>query len=84
MRISRNWVRKLGFKVGDTINVITGDRLLIIESLKVAKYQQDYKKVLKEVKTSSKTVIEMTNKEIRNIIKRLFYRRGYNRKYLPI
>ena len=31
LRISGIWIEKLGFKVGDIINVTTRDRLLIIE-----------------------------------------------------
>jgi len=54
LRISGIWIEKLGFKVGDTINVITRDRLLIIEPLEVKKSEQDYKTALQEVKQTLK------------------------------
>ena len=54
LRISGIWIEKLGFKIGDTINVTTRDRLLIIEPLKVAESKEDYKTALQEVKQTLK------------------------------
>jgi len=54
LRISGVWIEQLGFKVGDTINITTRDKLLIIEPLEVAEPEQDYKSALKEVKQTLK------------------------------
>jgi len=54
LRISGIWIEKLGFKVGDTINVTTRDRLLIIEPLRVTESGEDYKTALQEVKQTLK------------------------------
>ncbi len=54
LRISGIWIEKLGFKVGDTINVTTRDRLLIIEPLKITESGEDYKTALQEVKQTLK------------------------------
>ena len=54
LRISGIWIEKLGFKVGDTINVTTRDRLLIIEPLKVTESGEDYKTALQDVKQTLK------------------------------
>lgn len=56
LRISGVWIEQLGFKVGDTINITTRDRLLIIEPLEVAEPEQDYKAALKEVKQTLKRI----------------------------
>ncbi len=54
LRISGIWIEELGFKVGDTINIITRDRLLIIEPIEVTEPQEDYKTALQEVKQTLK------------------------------
>jgi antitoxin component of MazEF toxin-antitoxin module len=55
LRLSGVWVEQLGFKVGQTVNVIVRDRLLIIEPLEgEAKEEQEYKAALQEVKQTLK------------------------------
>jgi len=54
LKISGVWIERLGFKVGDTVNITTRDRLLIIEPLEVAEPEQDYKAALQKVKQTLK------------------------------
>lgn len=58
LRISGIWIEQLGFRVGETVNVTTRDRLLIIEPVEgVAKEETNYKAALKEVKQTLKKLL---------------------------
>ena len=58
LRISGIWIEQLGFKVGETVNVTTRDRLLIIEPIEgKAKEETNYKATLKEVKQTLKKLL---------------------------
>lgn len=58
LRISGIWIEQLGFKVGETVNVTTRDRLLIIEPVEAAaKEETNYKAALKEVKQTLKKLL---------------------------
>ena len=58
LRISGIWIEQLGFKVGETVNVTTRDRLLIIEPVEgQAKEETNYKATLKEVKQTLKKLL---------------------------
>lgn len=54
LSVSGVWLEKLGFKVGDTVNIIIREKLLIIEPLVLHEDQEVYKKVIKEVKQTLK------------------------------
>lgn len=54
LRISGVWVEQLGFKVGETVNITTRDRLLIIEL--VEREEPNYKATLQEVKQALKKI----------------------------
>lgn len=55
LTVSGIWLEELGFKVGDTVRIITREKLLIIEPLEgQTKAEQDYKAALQEVKQTLK------------------------------
>jgi len=55
LNVSGVWLEELGFKVGDTVNITTREKLLIIEPLEGhEKTEQDYKSKLNEVKRTLK------------------------------
>lgn len=55
LNVSGVWLEELGFKVGDTVNITTREKLLIIELLEGhEKIEQDYKSRLNEVKKTLK------------------------------
>ena len=56
LRISGVWIEQLGFKVGERVNVITRDRLLIIEPVEVPEAEADYKAALQQVKQALKKI----------------------------
>jgi hypothetical protein len=58
LKISGVWIEQLGFKIGETVNVTTRDRLLIIEPLEIQEPEQDYKAALKEVKNTLKKLVK--------------------------
>ena len=58
LRLIGVWMEQLGFKVGETVNVTTRDRLLIIEPVEgQAKEETNYKAALKEVKQTLKKLL---------------------------
>lgn len=56
LRISGVWIEQLGFRVGERVNIITRDRLLIIEPVEVPEAEADYKAALQEVKQALKKI----------------------------
>lgn len=54
LRISGMWVEQLGFKVGETVNITTRDRLLIIELAEPE--EPNYKATLQQVKQALKKI----------------------------
>lgn len=55
LNISGTWLETLGFHVGDTVNITTRDKLLIIEALETeAREQQDYKSTLDDIRQTLK------------------------------
>ena len=48
------WVEQLGFKVGETVNITTRDRLLIIELAEPE--EPNYKATLQQVKQALKKI----------------------------
>ena len=57
--LSGLWVEELGFKIGETVNITTRDRLLIIEPVEgEAKEATNYKAALQEVKQTLKKLIK--------------------------
>ena len=54
LRISGVWVEELGFKVGETVNITTRDRLLIIELAEPE--EPNYKATLQQVKQALKKI----------------------------
>ncbi len=55
LNISGVWLEELGFKAGDTVSIITREKLLVIEPFKgETKTEQAYKTALKEVKQTLK------------------------------
>lgn len=54
LSVSGVWLEEMGFKVGDTVNIIIREKLLIIEPLVLHEDQEVYKKVIKEVKQTLK------------------------------
>ena len=58
LRLSGTWVEQLGFKIGETVNITTRDRLLIIEPVAEAVQQEvNYQSALKEVKQALNKLI---------------------------
>lgn len=54
LSMSGIWLEEIGFNVGDTVNIIIRDRLLIIEPAEIPEDQEIYKSVLREVKQTLK------------------------------
>ncbi|MEP7094752.1 MAG: SymE family type I addiction module toxin [Flavobacterium sp.] len=54
LSVSGVWLEELGFKVGDTVNIIIREKLLIIEPVEISQEKQVYKNVLREVKQTLK------------------------------
>ncbi len=55
LRLIGLWIEKLGFRIGEHVQITTRDRLLIIEALEgEAKEEKDYKDALREVKQNLK------------------------------
>lgn len=58
LRLSGVWIEQLGFKVGETVNITTRDRLLIIEPVEgEAKEETNYKAALQDVKQQLKKLL---------------------------
>ena len=51
LRLTGVWIEQLGFKIGETVNITTRDRLLIIEPVEG---DTNYKAALQEVKQTLK------------------------------
>jgi hypothetical protein len=59
LNVSGVWLEELGFKVGDTVNITTREKLLIIELVEgEAKEQKEYKAALQEVKQTLKKLAQ--------------------------
>ena len=55
LTVSGVWLQELGFKVGETVQITTREKLLIIQPLAGdAKVEQNYKEALQEVKQTLK------------------------------
>lgn len=54
LSVSGVWLEELGFKVGDTVNIIVREKLLIIEPVEIPQEQEVYKNVMIEVKRQFK------------------------------
>jgi hypothetical protein len=54
LSLSGVWLEELGFKVGDTVNIIIREKLLIIEPVEISQDQEAYKNVIREVKQTLK------------------------------
>lgn len=58
LRLSGVWIEQLGFKVGETVNITTRDRLLIIEPVEgKTKEETNYKAALQDVKQQLKKLL---------------------------
>ena len=59
LTVSGVWLQELGFKVGDTVQIITREKLLIIQPLGgEAKAEQEYRAALQEVKQTLKKFVK--------------------------
>ncbi len=58
LKISGVWVAQLGFNIGETVNITTRDRLLIIEPVEEQEPGQDHKAALREVKRTLKKLVK--------------------------
>ena len=56
LRLSGTWIEQLGFKIGETVNITTRDRLLIIEP-EAVQQEVNYHSALKEVKQTLNKLI---------------------------
>lgn len=54
LSVSGIWLEELGFKVGDTVNIIIREKLLIIEPVEITQHQEVYQNVIREVKQTLK------------------------------
>jgi toxic protein SymE len=54
LNLSGVWLEELGFKVGDTVNIIIREKLLIIEPVEIPQDQEIYKNIIREVKQTLK------------------------------